>query len=170
MMMKATRRTHHSRVWGRAIEITGEFVVAAPPAEVWDILMDPETICRLATSCEEARQIDATHYEGTVRARLGFVTIRASVRGELLEASEPNRMTVALEGETHGLPGTFRGIARVDMANVGGETHGQYSFDLSILGRLGALGRPLLQVTAQRMAETFAGKMSRHLAETRKQG
>ena len=56
------------------------------------------------------------------------------------------------------------------MANVGGETHGQYSFDLSILGRLGALGRPLLQVTAQRMAETFAGKMSRHLAETRKRG
>ena len=131
--------------------------------------MDPETICRLATSCEEARQLDATHYEGTVRARLGLITVRAGVRGEVIESSEPNRMTVALEGETRGMPGTFRGIVRITMADVRGETHGRYSFDLSILGRLGALGRPLLQVTAQRMATAFAGKMSRYLNEARTQ-
>jgi carbon monoxide dehydrogenase subunit G len=162
-MMEAMRRTHYSRLWGRAIEITGEFVVTAPPAAVWGVLMDPDTICRLATSCEEARQIDATHYEGTVRVRLGLLTVHAGIRGEVREASRPSRMTVALEGETRGLPGTFRGIVRIVMSDVGGETHGRYSFDLSILGRLGALGRPMLQMTAQRMANAFAGKMSRHL-------
>ena len=125
--------------------------------------MDPQTLCRLATSCEEARQIDATHYEGTVRARLGFASVRANVRGEVLETDEPHFMKVALQGETVGLPGSFRGMAQLSMAEDHGETRARYSFDVSILGRLGALGKPFFQALGKRMANSFAGKVSRHL-------
>ena len=146
-----------------AIKITGEFRVTAPPQDVWKILMDPDAICRLATSCEEARRVDDTHYEGTVRAKIGFAGIRARIYGEVLEVYAPSGMVIQLHGETLGLPGTFQGRATLSMVAEGRDTHAHYSFDMDILGRLGTLGRPFFQMTAQHLANTFAGKMSAYL-------
>ncbi|GAC1522433.1 MAG: hypothetical protein NVS2B16_30290 [Chloroflexota bacterium] len=125
--------------------------------------MDPDTICRLANSCEEAHRIDETHYEGTIRAKLGFAGVRARIHGEVVEAYEPHGMVVDLHGETLGLPGSFRGIANLSMTQEGEATHAHYTFDMTLLGRLGSLGKPFFQMTAQHLANTFAGKLSAYL-------
>jgi len=145
------------------VQIHGEFWVDANPARVWGILMDPETICTLAASCEEARQLDETRYEGKVRVKLGFMQVRARVAGEVLEKNEPASMAIQIEGDTQGLLGRFRGLAHLDMSEVEGRTRGRYTFDMQILGRLDSIGRPFLQMTAQHVATSFAAKMSRHL-------
>lgn len=129
--------------------------------------MDPETLCNLAASCESARRIDDTHYEGVVVARLGFAQVRARVFGEVLEAQEPRVLVIALSGETMGMPGSFHGVAHLDMNDVAEGTLADYTFDMTLLGRLDTLGKPFLQPMAQKLASTFARKVSRYLAERR---
>ena len=143
--------------------LTGTFVVSASPGETWDLLMDPAMLCKLASSCEEAHQIDATHYEGTIRAKMSLLTIRATVLGEILQAEPPRHLLVALQGKTNGMPGSFTGTAELWLHGAAAGTRGEYTLQVNALGKLGSLGEPFLQQTAQRMADTFAGKLSRYL-------
>lgn len=147
------------------VHITGDFSVDGSPQAVWDVVMDPETLCRLAESCEQARRIDKTHYEGTVRIKLSLMSFRGHVRGEILEMRAPAWMRIALDGHTEGLPGHFRGIAELSMEPRGGGTLGRYSFDMDLLGKLGTLGQPFLAMAAQRLAGSFSEKVSRYLRQ-----
>jgi len=145
------------------MRITGAFVVSASHDAVWRVMHDPDTICMLSSSCEWARQHDETHYSGAIRARLGFISVRAEMSGEVLEERLDDWMRVHLHGEAGGLPGDYEGIAELTLASHANTTRCEYAFDMTILGRLGALGRPFFQVAAQQMANSFAAKLSRHL-------
>jgi carbon monoxide dehydrogenase subunit G len=127
--------------------------------------MDPQTLCRIASSCEEARQVDDTHYEGTIRAKMSLLVIRAHVAGEVRELREAESMNVAVTGRTTGLPGSFQGVADISLSRRDGATDARYEIEMTVLGRLGDLGRPFFQLTAQRMATKFAEKLSRYLAD-----
>jgi carbon monoxide dehydrogenase subunit G len=148
------------------VHITGSFAVDGTADEVWHVVMDPETLCRLAESCEEARRLDDAHYEGIVRIKLPLMSFRAHVRGEILDISAPTWMRIALTGHTDSLPGTFRGTAELTMGADAGRTRGSYAFDMSLLGKLGNLGQPFLSRAAERLATSFAEKVSRYLRES----
>ncbi len=145
------------------MRITGAFVVSAARDAVWRVMHDPDTICTLSSSCEWARQDDDTHYSGAIRAKLGFISVRAQMSGEVLEERPVEWMRVHLEGEAGGLPGDYQGFAELTLTSDANATRGEYVFDMTILGRLGALGRPFFQMAAQQMANSFAAKLSRHL-------
>ena len=149
------------------MRIEGEFSVDAEPSEVWSVILDPDTLCRLAESCEEARRLDDTHYAGIMRVKLPFISLRAHVRGHITQMRAPTWMVVELEGETEGLPGTFRGMLELKLRQVGAGSYGRYSFEMDLLGKLGALGQPFLAKAAARLAESFSVKVSRHVRETR---
>ena len=145
------------------MRITGAFGVAASRDAVWQVMHDPDTICAVSSSCEWARQDDETHYSGAIRARLGFISVRAEMSGEVLEERPDEWMRVHLQGEASGLPGDYEGIAELTLVSDANTTRGEYVFDMTILGRLGVLGRPFFQVAAQQLANSFAAKLGRHL-------
>jgi carbon monoxide dehydrogenase subunit G len=147
------------------MKILGQFLVHASRPVTWQTLMDPDTLCSLAASCEEARQLDATHYEGVIRARLAVVTLRARVRGTVVAMDAPCTLTVIVEGSSSGMPGTFHGRTHVELTEAGEMTRVEYRVEVDILGRLGTLGEGFFQMTAQRIATKFAQKLSRHLAD-----
>lgn len=149
------------------MKLVGAFTVSAFPEQTWGLLMDPHVLCSLASSCEEARQIDATHYEGTIKAKVSLLTVRATVLGEVLEAHAPRYLRVALQGKTTGMPDSFTGMAELRLLPVQEGTRGEYVLQVDALDNLGNLGEPFLQKTAQRMADTFADKLSGHLDTNR---
>ena len=126
--------------------------------------MEPTTLCSLASSCEEARQLDATHYEGIVRLKLALVSLHVRFLGEVLESRPGEYMRVAVEGHSQGTPGSFHGIAELHLYAQGPVTEGRYRIEGHVLGPVGSLAGPFLQPAAQRAAQSFAGKVSRYLA------
>lgn len=147
----------------RPMNISGEFDVDADPLLVWGVVMDPDTLCRLATTCTGARQIDETHWVGTIQTRVTLITVTAQIWGELIEAVEPERLLIAFKGETRGLPGSLHGTALLNLGSTGCATRGRYTIEMDVLGKLGSLGQPLFQMTAQRLARGFAAKVSDYL-------
>jgi len=152
------------------VNLTGEFHVDASPQSVWSVLIDPDILCRLSSTCREARQIDETHYEGIIETRVALVRVTAQILGEVLDATEPTVLRVAFQGRTHGLAGSLHGTAFLRLEAGSAGTVGRYTLNMSVLGRLGALGQPLLQKTAQRLAHGFAERVSVFARENAKQG
>lgn len=148
------------------MRLVGSFAVSAAVERVWAIFQDPDTLCALATSCESARQVDEARYEGVIRVRVALVSARAHIVGTVVHREPPNYIRVAIAGRTTGIPGGFNGVAQLWLTPLGDTTMGEYVVELDLLGRLDALGQPLFQAAAQRLATTFAGKVSHHLQAT----
>lgn len=147
------------------MKITGDVLVMAPAERVWQVLMDPEVLCRIMTACQEAYRLDDTHYAAKVATKMKLIPVRADVQGELLEAREPEFARVNITGETSLLPGSFSGLLTVHLEEAEGATRITYAVEAAILGRLGAIGEPLIRSTVHKIAEKFAANATAYLAE-----
>ncbi len=63
------------------MKLKGAVTVDAPQEEVWRIFVDPVQLCRVIPGCENARQLDKTHYEAMVTVKVQFMTIRSKALG-----------------------------------------------------------------------------------------
>lgn len=151
------------------MRIEGKIEVDAPIEDVWCVFMDPTRLCQVMPGCEQATQVDATHYEATMAIRVQFMTIRARATGELLEVEVPRHLVASVVGETFVMAGAFRATLTVDLRPEGDSTGVQYVFDLAMLGRLGSLGEPIVRATAQKVATQFGANLSDLFNSTRKE-
>jgi uncharacterized protein len=81
------------------MKLNGAVTVNAPQEEVWQLFMDPVQLCRVIPGCEQAQQLDETHYEAVLAVKVQFMTIRSKARGTLLEAEAPRHLVGELLGE-----------------------------------------------------------------------
>ncbi len=163
------------------MKLTGEFEVPASAREVWAVFMDPQQLCRVLPGCEAARQIDATHYEASLATKVQFMTIRARAAVELIETEEPpeqiaglsaarGHLVAELVGETLAMAGAFRARLALDLNEEEGRTQGRYAMEVTMLGRLGSLGEPIVRSTAQKQGDQFAANVSALFQETGRSG
>lgn len=141
------------------MRVDGAIHVDLPIDRVWEVITDPSQLCPVMPGCEEAHQIDATHYAATFGTKVQFMTIRANATGEVLEWQEPHRLVVDGVGETLSFAGAFRARMTVELEEVDGGTDVRYSFDLTMFGRLGSLGEPIVRGAAKKIADKFAANL-----------
>ena len=66
------------------MKLNGALTVNAPQEEVWQLFMDPVQLCRVIPGCEQARQLDETHYEAVLAVKVQFMTIRSKACGTIV--------------------------------------------------------------------------------------
>src|SRR5579864_3488647 len=125
------------------MKLNGAVIVNAPMEKVWNLFMDPTQLCRVIPGCEQARQLDATHYEAVLSVKVQFMTIRSQAKGILLEADAPRHLMGELVGEPTAMAGAFRARVTIDLAPVNDATRIQYAMDLTLLGRLASMGEAI---------------------------
>jgi len=143
------------------MKLKGAVTVNAPQEEVWRVFMDPTQFCRVIPGCEQARQLDKTHYEAILTVKVQFMTIRTKARGTLLEADAPRHMVGELVGEPQAMAGAFRARVTIDLVPKGNMTTVQYAMDLTMLGRLASLGEAIVRSTSQQLTKEFADNISK---------
>jgi uncharacterized protein len=143
------------------MKLKGAVTVNAPQEEVWRVFMDPTKFCRVIPGCEQARQLDKTHYEAILTLKVQFMTIRTKAQGTLLEAEAPRHMVGELVGEPQAMAGAFRARVTIDLVPKGNMTTVQYAMDLTMLGRLASLGEAIVRSTSQQLTKEFADNISK---------
>ena len=143
------------------MKLKGAVTVNAPQEEVWRVFVDPTQFCRVMPGCEQARQLDKTHYEAILTVKVQFMTIRTKARGTLLEAEAPRHMVGELVGEPQAMAGAFRARVTIDLVPKGNMTTVQYAMDLTMLGRLASLGEAIVRSTSQQLTKEFADNISK---------
>jgi carbon monoxide dehydrogenase subunit G len=138
------------------MKLKGEVTINAMQEEVWQLFMDPTQLCRVIPGCEQAQQLDETHYEAVLSVKVQFMTIRSRAQGTLLEAEAPHHLVGEMLGEPLSMAGAFRARLTINLVQVGSATNVQYEMDLTMLGRLASLGDAIIRSTSKHLTAEFA--------------
>ena len=145
------------------MDMSGEYVIAAPRQAVWEALNDPEILKQCIPGCESVDKTSDTSFEAKVTAKVGPVRAKFSGKVNMSDIDPPNGYTISGEG-TGGAAGFAKGGAKVTLSDDPEGTKLEYSVDATVGGKLAQIGSRLIDSSAKKMANDFFGKFAELVA------
>lgn len=146
------------------------FTVPATVETAWDVLLDVPGIapCMPGATLTE---FDGEKFAGTVKVKLGPVTLTYRGTGRFAEVDEAARRVV-LEASGKETRGSGTAAARVTAVLVpdGDTTRVDVGTDLTITGRPAQFGRGMISDVGERLIGQFAGSLATKLGESGESG
>ena len=139
------------------MKMSGEQLIAAPRARVWDALNDPEVLKQCIPGCQSLEKEADDRLKATVAIKIGPIGAKFNGAVTLSELDPPNSYVISGEGQG-GTAGFARGSASVKLAEEGNSTRLTYDVDAEVGGRLAQVGGPIVDATAKQLAGTFFKK------------
>jgi carbon monoxide dehydrogenase subunit G len=140
------------------------FTVNAPIDKVWALLLDVERLAPCIPGCEKIERIDDDSFFMSVSARVGIVHARFRMRVTMTEKRPPHHLSSVAKGEDPLLGSTVDLKNRLDLVALGPtETEVRYGSEVSVLGRLGAIGFSIMKEKVRQQGEEFAANVRRQV-------
>jgi hypothetical protein len=136
------------------MELTGQERIAAPRAQVWQALNDPEILKACIPGCESIELTSPTEMQARITLRLGPIKATFSGQVTLSNVDPPNGYTISGEG-SGGSAGGARGSADVRLAEDGDGSLLTYRVTSQVTGKIAQLGARLVDSAAQKLAGDF---------------
>lgn len=147
-----------------------EFTVPAPIGEVWQAVVDPERVAPCMPGASLTK-VEGDRFSGTVKVKLGPISLLYKGNGEFLEKDEAARkVTIKASGKDSRGAGTAAATVTLTLTEADGGTHGAVSMDLAITGKPAQFGRGLISEVGGKILDTFAGCLSGKLAPAESTG
>ncbi|HEX3652594.1 MAG TPA: carbon monoxide dehydrogenase subunit G [Rhizomicrobium sp.] len=136
------------------MQFTGRYVIPASPGAVWDALNNPDVLKASIPGCETLEKVDATHFNGAVKIKIGPVNATFKGRVELTEQEPPRRCVLKGEGQG-GVAGFAKGQAEILLLPEDRGTALSYTAKATVGGRLAQVGQRLIDGAARQIADDF---------------
>ena len=146
------------------MDMSGEYVIAAPRATVWAALNDAEVLKACIPGCEELTKTSDTTMEAKVTQKIGPVKAKFAGAVELVNIDAPAGYTIRGEGKG-GVAGFAKGSADVSLSEEEGGTRLAYTAHAEVGGKLAQLGGRLINSTAKKLADQFFTNFHNHLTQ-----
>ncbi|HET6708617.1 SRPBCC family protein [Amycolatopsis sp.] len=141
-----------------------EFTVPAPIGEVWQAVVDPERVAPCMPGATLTK-VEGDRFSGTVKVKLGPISLLYKGNGEFLEKDEAARkVTIKASGKDSRGAGTAAATVTLTLTETDTGTHGSVATDLAITGKPAQFGRGLISEVGGKILDTFAGCLSGKLA------
>ncbi|MGH3879652.1 MAG: SRPBCC family protein [Actinophytocola sp.] len=146
------------------MKLEHSFTVPADLDTVWAAVLDPERVapCMPGASLSE---VEGDSFKGTVKVKVGPISLQYKGSGEFLEKDEAARKVVikAAGKDTRG-NGTASATVTVTLRAEGEKTAGSVDTDLSITGKPAQFGRGLISEVGGKILDSFATCLASKLA------
>ena len=144
---------------------TQECVIPVERERLWDFLMDVPKVGRCVPGVETVEAVDGGAYKGGLKVQVG--PIRLSLEGTItVEEADRNiwRAHMRAEANDRRLGGGIRArlILTLSPAEAGTRVH--IATDLTVLGKIGEFGQPVIRKKADTLLEEFARNLRSTLA------
>ncbi len=136
------------------MQMSGERVIAAPRADVWAALNDPEVLKACIPGCQSMDKTSDTTFEATVKQKVGPVNATFKGAVELTDVVEGESYRISGEGKG-GAAGFAKGSAAVRLDEADEGTRLAYDVEAKVGGKIAQLGARLIDGFAKRMADQF---------------
>jgi carbon monoxide dehydrogenase subunit G len=140
--------------------------ITASRAAVWDFLMDMENVASCLPGVQKMEQIDADHYAGTLRVRVGPVSLQfqGTVHVETRDREQWHGV-VRAEAKDRKVGGGVQAHLDMDLVEKSpAETEMHVALDAHILGKIGEFGQPVIRKKTDAMLQDFAAQVSKQLS------
>jgi carbon monoxide dehydrogenase subunit G len=131
------------------MRLEGTIDIAAPPEEVWAVMIDPRDLAACVPGVNDVRQVDARTFEGSVRASVGPIDGDFSFRSVLAEMAYPHELVVDVDGTDSVTKSRVFAHIEAGLTTVDDEsTTLAYRATITTKGRLAIIGDMVLRATA----------------------
>lgn len=141
------------------MELNDKIFIAAPMAQVYEALNDPEILKACIPGCEELIKHSNTELEAKVVSKVGPVKAKFTGNVTLDQSGAPDQFSLTGKGNG-GAAGFARGGADVTLTEHDDGTMLSYTAKAEIGGKLAQLGSRLIVGTAKKLASKFFVKFS----------
>jgi carbon monoxide dehydrogenase subunit G len=140
--------------------------VPAPIDVVWPALLDPQRVAPCVPGAT-LTGVDGDSFTGTVKVKVGPITLLYKGTGTFAETDEQARRAVlkADAKDTRG-NGTVKATVTLTLSEEGDHTTGTVATDLSITGKPAQFGRGMIADVGGKIIEQFSACLSEKLAVT----
>lgn len=138
------------------MELDHSFRVPADLDTVWRAVLDPERVapCMPGATLTE---VSGSAFSGTVKVKLGPISLLYKGSGELLETDEQaRRVVIKASGKDSRGNGTATATVTVTLRADGEATAGSVHTDLSITGKPAQFGRGMISEVGGKILDAFA--------------
>ncbi|MFL6144739.1 MAG: SRPBCC domain-containing protein [Labedaea sp.] len=132
------------------------FTVPADLPTVWRAVLDPELVapCMPGATLTE---VDGSAFSGTVKVKLGPVSLLYKGSGEFLDTDEETgTVVIKASGKDSRGAGTAAATVTVTLRAEGDSTVGSVVTDLSVTGKPAQFGRGMIAEVGGKILDTFA--------------
>jgi len=150
---------------GSALQARDSVEIPAPPQQVFDALLDPETLQSIIPGCHALELESTNHYRADVTVGVGMIRARFAARVGLTDLDPPH--SLRLSGSGNSPMGSATGSAKVTFIELeNGHTRLEYAYDAAVSGKVAAVGGRMLQSASKviigqiftRLAARLTGK------------
>lgn len=137
--------------------LEGSFTLPADQARVWDTIWDVPTLASWVPGCTSAEQLAPDTYAVRLEQQVAFMKANFDLHLRIVESTPPSSVRFEAEGADRRMGSNVKVHTVVTLSAVGpAETQLAYRHDMSIFGKLGALGFPIIQRKAREIEAEFA--------------
>jgi carbon monoxide dehydrogenase subunit G len=146
------------------MQLEHQLSVPAPIDVVWPALLDPERVAPCVPGAT-LTGVDGDSFTGTVKVKVGPITLLYKGTGTFTETDEQARRAVlkASAKDTRG-NGTVTATVTLTLTPEGDRTSGVVATDLSITGKPAQFGRGMIAEVGGKIIEQFSACLSEKLA------
>ena len=146
------------------MQLEHQLSVPAPIDVVWPAILDPERVAPCVPGAT-LTGVDGESFTGTVKVKVGPITLLYKGTGTFAETDEQARRAVlkASAKDTRG-NGTVSATVTLTLTADGDRTSGVVATDLSITGKPAQFGRGMIADVGGKIIEQFAACLSEKLA------
>ncbi|MGH3942808.1 MAG: SRPBCC family protein [Pseudonocardiaceae bacterium] len=138
------------------MKIEHTFTVPAPIDMVWRALLDPERVAPCFPGAT-VTSVDGAEFAGTVKVRLGPISLLYKGSGRFTETDEvAHRTVIEASASASGGQGTASAIVTAGLVENGGATTVTVETQLTIMGKPAQFGRGLIEDVGKKIISQFA--------------
>nr|WP_225954220.1 SRPBCC family protein [Kibdelosporangium phytohabitans] len=136
-----------------------QFTVEAPVDVVWQALLDPERVAPCMPGAT-LTSVDGQAFAGSVKVRLGPISLLYKGKGEFTEVDEATRTIRIKASGKDARSGTASAGVTVVLSEKDGQTTGAVTTDLTITGKPAQFGRGMIAEVGGKILDTFAHNLA----------
>jgi len=135
------------------MKVEGAYTFPAQPQQVWDLLLDPESLRTCIPGVESLTETSPDHWDAVLK--VGVAAIKGTYKSKvaIAEQAPPNEYTLLVEGS--GGPGFVKGSARIILEPEGDGTRVRVEGDGQVGGMLAGVGQRMLPGVAKMLMNQF---------------
>lgn len=147
------------------MEIEKILKIAAPPAQVWELLLDPEVMGACIPGMQSVEVVSPTEYKALIAVKIAFVSAKFRLKTTILEQRAPLYLRCEGTGEDASVASSLRQQSEMFLAEqADGGTELRVKVKVDVLGRLGSFGLSVMKTKADRMWDEFGENLSKRIA------
>jgi uncharacterized protein len=138
------------------VKLEHSFTVPADLDTVWQAVLDPERVAPCMPGATLTK-VDGDAFTGSVKVKLGPISLLYKGSGEFLSKDETTRtVVIKASGKDARGNGTAAATVTVTLTAAGESTTGAVATDLSITGKPAQFGRGLVSEVGGKILDSFA--------------